>query len=1011
MSLSYEQKFQKSYNNLNLKQKEAVDNIYWPLMVVAWPWTGKTQILGLRAANIILKTWVNPGNILITTFTEAWVIALKKRLFDFIWPYSYKINICTIHSFCNDVILAFPEKFLEYRAMRPIDEIEQIEILENILENSNFEALSSEYDKFFYLKDIKDRISKLKQEWILPEEFKPIIESQRELNNDELSLIDPKLKKYATTQEKLDKWIKKLEELLEIYIQYLSICRQKWVYDFADMIDFVLKNLKKDSNLRNHYALQYQFIMIDEFQDTNNAQNEIIDLILSESDDKNIMIVGDDDQSIYRFQWANLENMLNFSTKYPQTKFVVLDTNYRSNQAILDLASESIKNNSSRITNYIKDLSKNLTSYKNDNIVPEFLMAKNSIDEKAFVLNKIKSFLDSWVKIEEIAVILRTNREVEEWWNFLQINWISVESKLKSNIFNSKYVSYLIDLISVIIDPYANETKLVNILRSWIFDVRNVDTIRALRRLSTINYTKKYKDKLFDFLSDEEELSKLFPIKEDMVQMDLFTAQQNNIDSPETIDKIKNFTQTILLCQSGLGSNFYAFLKDSIQKTLFIDFVEKNGTFSDIEDIFTLLNVVKNWVTANNSFNHEDFLKKIYYYNKYNIAISRNILKDTLSWVQVLTAHQSKWLEYEIVFLPSLNLWNWWERKVRELIKLPFQVVGSSISETLKNTDSNEEERRLFFVGMTRAKNNLFLSFYQQDESKIKLQSNFLGELNPVYNAIEVDIENIVKNEFKPILHNTSLDREEELYIAEFLKNYKLSPSDLNKFIEDPKLFLKDVIFKYPFEDNEFTIFGRVYHKALEYFYLNLKKNWIKQSRKTLEDNFVKLLKQEFLTPEEFEKLKNKWLLWIEGWYDLVNTDNVPLELEYDFRFRNIYLDWIPLTGKIDKIEQVSNDEINIIDYKTGKAKTINEITWKNANSDGKYFRQLLFYKIMLDLDSNFAFRYNKVNLMLEFVEWKDWQYPSLAIDYDLDLLNDLKELIRDSRQKISNIEFWKELS
>lgn len=141
------------------------------------------------------------------------------------------------------------------------------------------------------MKTIRDRISKLKQEGVSPEMFSDIIAKQRAEYDEKLSAIDPKLKKYATEGEKYEKHIKKLTELLRIYRKYLEVCRKRGIYDFADMIDFVLKRLREDENLRLHYGETYQFIMVDEYQDTNNAQNSIIDLILSVSEDKNIMVV------------------------------------------------------------------------------------------------------------------------------------------------------------------------------------------------------------------------------------------------------------------------------------------------------------------------------------------------------------------------------------------------------------------------------------------------------------------------------------------------------------------------------------------------------------------------------------------------------------------------------------------------------------------------------------------------------------------------------------------------
>jgi len=305
--------FEKNYSILNKAQKEVVNHIYWPVMVVAWPGTWKTQIIWMRTANMIKNKNIVPENILITTFTEAGVVAIKNRLSKFIWSDAYKVKVATIHSFSQDIITSNPEKFFEYKALNTIDDIESLQALSKILDknikNNNIEYLFTPFDRYMYLRDIKDRINKLKSEWVSPEKFKIIIENQRK-EYDKL-LEDLKLNKRIRDLEKrrkkdsetYKKHIWKLTELNFIYKEYQNYLKENSLYDFADMINFVVSVLEKDEDLKADLAERYQFIMLDEYQDTNNSQNKVINLILSVWNDKNIMVVWDDDQSIYRFQW------------------------------------------------------------------------------------------------------------------------------------------------------------------------------------------------------------------------------------------------------------------------------------------------------------------------------------------------------------------------------------------------------------------------------------------------------------------------------------------------------------------------------------------------------------------------------------------------------------------------------------------------------------------------------------------------------------------------------------
>lgn len=162
--MSEHNNFSALYDRLNPAQRTAVDTMYGPVMVIAGPGTGKTQIIALRTANLLRQSGIDADNILITTFTEAGVLSIKKRLLETIGQEAYRVTVSTIHSFCNDVIQTAPERFLAFRASRPIDEIEQIEILESLLDTGHYEVLVSDYDKHYYLTTIRDRIAKLKQE-------------------------------------------------------------------------------------------------------------------------------------------------------------------------------------------------------------------------------------------------------------------------------------------------------------------------------------------------------------------------------------------------------------------------------------------------------------------------------------------------------------------------------------------------------------------------------------------------------------------------------------------------------------------------------------------------------------------------------------------------------------------------------------------------------------------------------------------------------------------------------
>ncbi len=1000
-------------------------------MVVAGPGTGKTQIIAARTANIILKTGVNPSSIFITTFTEAGVIAIKERLLKFIGRDSYKVYVSTIHSFASDVIATFPEKFIEEKSGRSIDEIDGLQILKGILENGikegKIEYLRANGDDIFYLRDIKKNIDKLKQEAINPSQFQIVIEEQKSIYDEKLEKLKTNKrirdleKRTAKDKEIYDTHIWKLSELNLLYKAYQKYLREHELFDYNDMIQFVVEKFRADESLRSYYAEKFLYIMLNEYQDTNNAQNEIIEHICSVSQEvPNIMVVGDDDQSIYRFQGANIENMLGFSVRQKDVKIIVLEDNYRSTQAILDTATSLISNNSERLVWKISGLEKKLISHTKTGLEkerpvlkwPSFILYASDITEKVWVTREIKNLLAGWVSPQEIAIIVRGNREVEEWSEFLKSEWLEVESKVKTNILNSPYIQVLLDFISLVINPYTSEEKLIGLLRSSLIDVDNIDILKITRHLYQTNYVRKDKIVLFKALISKSILENI------------------ELSNPW---KIEQFTLLISELQSKIEStSFGEFFNLCVESLGLIEHIEKNGSFDDLQDVYTLFNRIKDFGNIHPNYTIEKFLEKINLYISYSYPISRQFLLPHNSGVQILTSHGSKWLEYEAVFIPGLYSGNWEGKKLIEKIKLPNTIIGDGLQDREEKDESQmEEDRRLFFVALTRAKKHLFLSSPRIQDGKMKIISEFIEEVKSDIEMLENnevserELESSLKKLLTPNRFHTS--REEELnYIWEFLKNYRLSVSDLNSFLEDPKIWLHRSVFKYPFVENEATIFWSIYHKTLEYFYKDYKKTGKWWAKKDLSDKFGALLAKEILTEVQRERLDKKWREWLEGYYDFYqNSFQEPFFVEYDFRPKNVIFDGIPLTGKIDKIVRItdteaplfSREEVAIVDYKTGAIKYRGEIKWidKEGNTlpwyeKGKYFRQLLFYKLLSEEDKEFSSHYEVKKLMLDFAEWRGGKYSIADIDFSEEEYETFKILIKESWQKISSLDFWREI-
>src|SRR5258705_2431026 len=353
-----EKKFLSDYERLNEQQRIAVDHIDGPVMVIAGPGTGKTQILAARIGKILLETDTTPSNILCLTYTDAGVIAMRRRLLEFIGPDAYKVGIYTFHAFCNDLIqenLSLVEK----TSLDPISELERIELFKQLIDffPKNHPLKRYRGDVYFEINNLQSLFSTMKREG-----WAPLVINQRideyihGLHAREEFIYKRKYKEFNVSDLKIDRIeeekerMEKLRAAVGEFDRFQSLMRQKNRYDFDDMINWVIKAFEENKNLLANYQEKFQYILVDEFQDTSGTQNRLVELLISYWDKPNDLVEGDDDQSIYRFQGSNVENMLQFADTYQNDLLtVVLTNNYRSTQPILDVSKTLISRNNERL--------------------------------------------------------------------------------------------------------------------------------------------------------------------------------------------------------------------------------------------------------------------------------------------------------------------------------------------------------------------------------------------------------------------------------------------------------------------------------------------------------------------------------------------------------------------------------------------------------------------------------------------------------------------------------------
>ncbi|MFT3682137.1 MAG: ATP-dependent helicase [Ferruginibacter sp.] len=504
-----QQKFNEEYQKLNPQQRIAVDTIEGPVMVIAGPGTGKTQILAARIGKILLETDVLPENILCLTYTDAGAIAMRRRLQQFIGADAYKVNIYTFHAFCNDVIQDNLPLF-EKNSLDAISELEGIQLFKQLIDDfpKNHPLKRYRGDVYFEINNLKSLFSSMKREGWQPAFIsQKIDEYLGSLTTRDEFIYKRKYKNFNAgdiKQDKIDEEKERMEKLRAAvyeFDRYQQLMQQRSRYDFDDMINWVIKAFEENKNLLSAYQEKFQYILVDEFQDTSGTQNRLVQLLISYWDKPNVFVVGDDDQSIYRFQGANVENMISFANTYSNDlKTVVLTNNYRSTQPILDISKTLINRNNDRLVKQLDNLSKELIS-SNEKIKQlteqPVIIEYNSVkDEMAGITNRVAELIRLGINPGRIAIIYKENKYGEELATFFRLKGVAFYSKKNIDILQHPFIKKIIQLFRYLNAehdiPYGGDEMLFEILH---YDFYKIPPIEIAKITVEVNQ-KKYSGEL-----------------------------------------------------------------------------------------------------------------------------------------------------------------------------------------------------------------------------------------------------------------------------------------------------------------------------------------------------------------------------------------------------------------------------------------------------------------------------------------------------------------------------------
>lgn len=1064
--------FQERYGNLNANQKLAVDTIEGPVMVVAGPGTGKTELLSVRVANILQKTDTLPENILCLTFTESGQIAMRERLVGIIGKDAYKVAIHTFHSFGSEIMAAHREFFYNSASFQPADDLKQYEILRSIFEelepkNPLASMMNGEYT---HLSDAKKVISELKRGSALTNtELDAVIEqssasldvieriltpilAERVGKTTSAALLDilPQLHAHLETVDTLfevpplarviidsfeamlettqtdhptkpisawkSTWLErdeaknlvfkdrkrlsKLKALSYIYYEYLTRMEKQNLFDFDDMIMQVVHAVEVHDDLKFNLQEKYLYIMVDEFQDTNLAQLRILHNLTDNpvnEDTPNVLVVGDDDQAVYGFQGADISNILNFKEHYPRQKLIVLTDNYRSGAKVLEASRAVIVQGGDRLEERYPEIDKQLSAQKASEGSVAIWESTSIHHERAEIVRRIVQEKEAYeaqhakdttpetrhFDLSSIAVLARRHADIQSLLPFFAQAGIPVRYERQESVLDTEPIKLLEQTARVVLAlAEGNHGEAESLLPELLAHPAWKLSPKTLWRLSLNAYTNRQ-----NWLEIMETTPELAPLHEWFITR---ASEALTLPLEPMIDVLIGDTVSSEAAPDDADKADLLLEEDDpfidqptprSTSPLFVHFFSQEALAAHPDRYIEFLSALRAIRAKLRDYQPGEtlglraFIDFIELHRRLGIgiAVTRYSLASDQSAVQLLTAHKSKGLEFETVYVFNAvdSVWGQGARSVSRSISYPENLP-------LAPTGNTADERlRLFYVAMTRAKNTLVLSHSAfNDSNKQTLPADFLlpveaPRLSTEASSVE-EVETAEISWYAPLTHATS---ELKDLLAPQIEKFKLSATSLNGFLDvsrgGPQHFLLNNLLHFPSAKPGAASYGTVIHWTLQQAHTHLSATG---EEKPLEDSlhdFETALKKERLSDADFQRFLQQGS---EHLPVFLASRVVPMsptqKAEVSFNYQDVRQGDARLSGSLDMVDvDEENKEIYVTDYKTGHP----SFAWGKGD-DGtklklhKYRQQLIFYKILVENSSEYR-NYTVANGQLAFIE------------------------------------------
>lgn len=880
-----------------------------PLLIIAGAGTGKTTVLTRRIVWLIEQGLAKPEEILALTFTEKAAKEMEERV-DLLMPLGYAdINISTFHAFAQKILqqhaldIGLPGDF------RVITDTQAWMLVKKHLYDFDLDYYKPVGNPNKFIHSLLKHFSKAKGQEIAPEEYLKYAQGLQ-LNLDDTDVKKTRKKKTEPETHLPDEQVNsglqsdpmevaRINEVANAYHKYQMLLLDNGYLDFGDLINYTLKLFRTRPKILNNYQRQFKYILVDEFQDTDLSQYQLVRLLASP--ENNITVVGDDDQSIYKFRGASISNILKFKEDYKQASEITLTKNYRSTQAILDLSYDFIQqNNPQRLEAKLK-ISKKLVSDRQLKGEIQVLHASTVYEEVTLVAEKMAELKErDSLSFNDFAILVRANDHAEPFLVELAKRGLPYIFVANRGLYKKPFILDIMAYLKLLDNYYENE-NLFRVLNMRKFKINEDDLIQI---------TQTAKRRTLSLYEVIRQVPGLVTIQKD--------SQEKTSDLLANLSKHSQQARNVTISELIVRT-----LQDlGLIKGLTEDSAENSENREVLEQFYRK---IQSYEKDNEDKSLKGFLSQIRLEleagDQGELAFNPDLGPDA---IRVMTIHSSKGLEFACVFVVNMAEQRFPSRDRKEQIEVPQALV----KEIMPEGDIHlMEERRLFYVAATRAKQFLYLTWSDDyGGATHKKPSRFLVELGLEQRPFRATPVGQVYFQREPGLPRQAA----KLRVPE-----TFSFSQINCFLNCPLEFKFRYIYQLPLPGAAQLSFGDTIHKTLEkylnhYIQLNsrqqadlfgVKKNDLELPAKELlqkhySECWVDDWYQDKIQKQAYQK---KGLKMLESFFDRLAQGPKPVKfLEKRFRLK---LGDYKFTGKIDRADQNSDGTIEIIDYKTGQMK------------------------------------------------------------------------------------------